>query len=396
MKVKNHMNLGKIILKIMFLCMLMILFTTGYAFSSNLPQEIINQQEKNLNVDNVQQILDEINNQNSDVPKLNVMNVIQNIISGKSIVDLNHIISEIFKTIFGEISINIKILIQIIALSVISALLINLQKSFNDETVSQIAFIVTYMVIVILLLNSFKASMEVGKKTIDQMVNFMQALMPTLFAALVSSGSIVSAEAFNPIIAFSVEGISAVIRDYMIPVVYWISVLSLINNLNTRIQIDKYIDFIKNIVTTVIVVLPLMFLGILTVEGITSPFVDNAAIKTAKFATGKFIPMVGSVLSDTFDAILRYTVILKNSIGVVGMLTVVFITIYPLIKMFALLVILKISAAFVQPISDERIVKGIEGVANSLILLISCVVVVAVMFFISIAILLATTSFLRV
>lgn len=391
------MNVRKIeVIKMISLSALIIFNIITFAFASNLPQDIINQQEKNLNVENVQQILDEINSQNSNFPKLNIVNIIRDIINGKSILNMNQLIPDIFKVVFGEISLNIRLLIQIIALSVICALLINLQQSFNDETISQIAFIVTYMVIVILLLNSFKASMDVGKRTIDQMVNFMQALMPTLFAALVSSGSAVSAATFNPIIAFSVEGISAIMRDYIIPAIYWISVLSLINNLNTRLQIDKYIDFIRSIITTIIVLLPLMFLGVLTVEGITSPFVDNAAIKTAKFATGKFIPMVGSVMSDTFDAILRYTVILKNSIGVIGMLAVVFITVYPLIKMFALLIILKISAAFIQPISDERVVKGIEGVANSLTLLMSCVVVVAVMFFISLAILLATTSFLRV
>ncbi|SHE52352.1 stage III sporulation protein AE [Caldanaerobius fijiensis DSM 17918] len=391
------MNVRKIeVIKMISLSALIIFNIITFAFASNLPQDIINQQEKNLNVENVQQILDEISSQNSNFPKLNIVNIIRDIINGKNILNMNQLIPDIFKVVFGEISLNIRLLIQIIALSVICALLINLQQSFNDETISQIAFIVTYMVIVILLLNSFKASMDVGKRTIDQMVNFMQALMPTLFAALVSSGSAVSAATFNPIIAFSVEGISAIMRDYIIPVIYWISVLSLINNLNTRLQIDKYIDFIRSIITTIIVLLPLMFLGVLTVEGITSPFVDNAAIKTAKFATGKFIPMVGSVMSDTFDAILRYTVILKNSIGVIGMLAVVFITVYPLIKMFALLIILKISAAFIQPISDERVVKGIEGVANSLTLLMSCVVVVAVMFFISLAILLATTSFLRV
>lgn len=391
------MNVRKIeVIKVISLSALIIFNIITFAFASNLPQDIINQQEKNLNVENVQQILDEISSQNSNFPKLNIVNIIRDIINGKSILNMNQLIPDIFKVVFGEISLNIRLLIQIIALSVICALLINLQQSFNDETISQIAFIVTYMVIVILLLNSFKASMDVGKRTIDQMVNFMQALMPTLFAALVSSGSAVSAATFNPIIAFSVEGISAIMRDYIIPAIYWISVLSLINNLNIRLQIDKYIDFIRSIITTIIVLLPLMFLGVLTVEGITSPFVDNAAIKTAKFATGKFIPMVGSVMSDTFDAILRYTVILKNSIGVIGMLAVVFITVYPLIKMFALLIILKISAAFIQPISDERVVRGIEGVANSLTLLMSCVVVVAVMFFISLAILLATTSFLRV
>lgn len=395
------MNVRKIeVIKMIFLCALMIFSTTTFAFASNLPQDIpqdiISQQEKNLNVENVQQILDEISSQNRNFPKLNIANLIRDIISGKSVFDMSQLLPDIFKAVFGEISLNIRLLIQIIALSVICALLINLQRSFNDETISQIAFIVTYMVIVILLLNSFKASMDVGKRTIDQMVNFMQALMPTLFAALVSSGSAVSAATFNPIIAYSVEGISAIMRDYIIPVIYWISVLSLVNNLNARFQIDKYIDFIRSIITTIIILLPLMFLGVLTVEGITSPFVDNAAIKTAKFATGKFIPMVGSVMSDTFDAILRYTVILKNSIGVIGMLAVVFITVYPLIKMFALLIILKVSAAFIQPISDERVVKGIEGVANSLTLLMSCVVVVAVMFFISLAILLATTSFLRV
>ncbi|WP_026487551.1 stage III sporulation protein AE [Caldanaerobius polysaccharolyticus] len=366
------------------------------AYAADVQNDIIEQQESALNVDSVQQILNEINSVNSDMPRLNIKELIYDVINGKNIIDINQVLSGGIKMVFREISLNAKLLAQIIALSVICALLVNLQHSFDGEAIGQIAFLATYMVIIILLLNSFKASMDVGKKAIDQMVNFMQALMPTLFAAMVSSGSTVSVAAFSPIIAFSVEGISAIIRDYIMPLIYWVSVLSLVSNLNTKVQIDRCISFMKNIITTVIVLLPLMLVGVLTVEGVTSPFVDNAAIKTAKFATDKFIPVVGGVISDTVDAILRYMVILKNSIGVVGMLAVVFIAIYPLVKMFALLVILKISAAFIQPITDDKVVKGLEGVAGSLVLMISCVVVVAVMFFISLAILLAATSFLRV
>lgn len=380
-------NIRKIIL-VVFLVLLLIP-AKAYGAEPNA----LSQQENLVDTDETQKILDSINLQNQGIlPELNIKTIINNVIEGKGILSLKEIAGGILNYFTGDIKSSISTLIQIASLGVLCAIILNMESSFKDEAISKIAYFAIYTVLMILLIKIFKDTMNICTNTLDSMVDFMQSLMPTLFAAMVSSGSYVSAASFKPLIAFALEITGLVYRNFIVPFIFWTAILSLISNLNSNIHINRFVSLLKQVATFLLVVMPVIFLGIVTMEGIASPFVDNAAIRTAKFAAGKFIPYVGSVLSDTVDTILNYGVIIKNCIGIVGMIAVLFIIICPIIKILVIYLILRLSAAFLQPLTDERITKSVDDVASSVSLLMCCIIVIATMLFIMLAILLASTS----
>ena len=133
-----------------------------------------------------------------------------------------------------------------------------------------------------------------------------------------------------------------------------------------------------------------IFVTLLTIRSIAGSTMDEVTAKTAKFAVDTFIPVVGKTLSDAVTTVAGYTVLLKNSIGTLGLIIVILIMITPIIKLFCMAGIYKITSAIIEPISDKKLTNCINSTGNCLILVMSSLICVTVMCFVMIAILTAT------
>ena len=124
-----------------------------------------------------------------------------------------------------------------------------------------------------------------------------------------------------------------------------------------------------------------MFVGLLSLEGTLSSSVDGLTAKTAKAAVSSFIPVVGKMLGDTIDTVMGCASILKNAVGMVGVIIIIGICIGPVLKLASLTIIYHLGAAFCQPIADEKIVKLLEQMGGTfkILLAITCSVSVMLM-----------------
>ena len=124
-----------------------------------------------------------------------------------------------------------------------------------------------------------------------------------------------------------------------------------------------------------------VFVGLLSLEGTLSSSVDGLTAKTAKAAVSSFIPVVGKMLGDTIDTVIGCASILKNAVGMVGVIIIIGICIGPVLKLASLTIIYHLGAALCQPIADEKIVKLLEQMGGTfkILLAITCSVSVMLM-----------------
>lgn len=124
-----------------------------------------------------------------------------------------------------------------------------------------------------------------------------------------------------------------------------------------------------------------VFVGLLSLEGTLSSSVDGLTAKTAKAAVSSFIPVVGKMLGDTIDTVMGCASILKNAVGLVGVIIIIGICIGPVLKLASLTIIYHLGAALCQPIADEKIVKLLEQMGGTfkILLAITCSVSVMLM-----------------
>ncbi len=313
---------------------------------------------------------------------------------GTGNISLNTMFNAVTSLVFKEVKEVLKLMVSIVTIAIICSLLKNLQEAFSDESISQIAFYACYVLMIIVLSRSFIISISIAKAVINDISNFMSALLPVLITMISLSGGITAATTLDPIVLGAVVFIPKVYSNIIIPMILMVFVLEFANNISNEHKITNLCKLFKQITIWFQGIIVTIFIGILTIRGITSSTIDAVTLKTAKFAVDNFIPIVGKAFSDAITSVAGYSLIIKNAISSIGLIVIILILLYPIVKLMLITLIYKLSAALVEPISDSRITKSIEAAGNSMVLIISCILTVTLMFFILIGIIASSGRFI--
>lgn len=313
---------------------------------------------------------------------------------GKGNLSFDTISKAVLSIIFKEVKSVLQLVISIVTIAIICSLLKNLQDAFSDESISQVAFYACYALMIMILSKSFIISISVAKGVIVDISNFMAALLPILITMIGLSGGLTQAATLDPIVLAAVVLIPRIYSDIIIPMILMGFVLEFANNLSTEHKISNLCGLLKQCTLWFQGILITVFIGLLTIRGITSNTIDAVTLKTAKFAIDNFIPIVGKTFSDAITSVAGYSLIIKNAVSSIGLVIIILILLYPIIKLILMSFIYKLASALVEPISDSRITKSLEAAGSSMVLITSCVLTVSLMFFILIAIIASSGRFI--
>ncbi|AOY77064.1 stage III sporulation protein AE [Clostridium formicaceticum] len=355
------------------------------------PEGIIQNQIEKLEIKELQEIMDVMNRDLEEyMPRVDIKQFIMNLIRGEATLSFSDIIKGSTRFLFKEVVANWTLLAQIIVLASICAVLKNLQSAFENEVVGKLAYNVCYLVIISITIKSFMIAIGIGRETIDVMVSFMQVLMPVLLAMLMAIGGITTSAILHPILLGAIGFVGTIIKVTILPLILFSAVLTIVNHLSSKIQVTKLAGLLKQAAVVTLGFILTAFIGIISIQGITASTVDGVTIRTAKFAVDKFIPIVGGFLSEAMDTVIGCSLVLKNAIGAIGLISIFLLCLMPMIKILALVIVYKLCAAVIEPISENGLVDCLNSMSNSLILLFATVSSVAIMFFLTITIIVST------
>ena len=345
----------------------------------------------------IETLYDYTNKMKSDVELLqglDPVDYINTFISeGKGNLSFDIVMKAVLSLFFKEVKSVLAFVISIVTIAILCALLKNLQDSFADESISQVAFYACYVLIIMILSKSFIISISVAQDVINDISNFMNALLPILVTMIALAGGITQAATLDPFILGAVILIPKIYTTIIIPMILMGFVLEFANNLSEEHKITNLCSLIKQCILWFQGLIVTAFIALLTIRGITSSTMDAVTLKTAKFAVDNFIPIVGNAFSDAIASVAGYSLIIKNAVSSIGLVVVLLILLYPIVKLILMTLIYKLSAALVEPVSDSRITKSLASAGNSMVLIISCVLTVSLMFFILIAIMAQAGSY---
>lgn len=259
-----------------------------------------------------------------------------------------------------------------------------ISDSLENKSISQITYYVQYILIVTLIMSNFADIINLAKTTIQNLVGFSYSLIPILITLMMTTGSIASASAVQPIILFLITFIGNIITTFLLPLILIGTALSIISKVSDKIQIDKLAKYFKSSVVWVLGIVLTIFVGVLSLEGSLTSSVDGITAKTAKAAVSNFIPVVGKILGDAVDTVIGCSNILKNAIGIVGVIVIIGICIVPIIKLAILTITYYIASALCQPIADDKIVSLLSGMGDTFKVLLAMMISVSVMLIIGI------------
>lgn len=331
-----------------------------------------------------------INNMKSDVELMNDLDPVEYFKSylenRQGNLSFEDITLAIVSFLFKEVKTVLSLSLSVIVIAILCSLIKNLQMSFSNDGISNVAFYSCYCMLIVILSKSFLVSLSIATDVITKISDFMSALLPILVVMLGSAGGFTQAVTMDPIIIIATLVIPRIYLNIIIPLILMSFVLQFANNMSSEYKIDNLCKLLKQITIWLQGIILTVFIGILTVRGITSSTIDAVTLKTAKFAIDNFIPIVGKAFSDSISAVAGYSLIIKNAISSLGLIVIILLMLYPVLKLILMAWVYKLSAALIEPISDKRITSSIAAAGDSLILIMSCVLSVSLMFFILLAI----------
>ena len=303
--------------------------------------------------------------------------ILENAIKGE--VDNQTLFQKVLSVLGGEVVDGLTVLGSILAIVVIHSILKSVSESLENDTISKLIYYVQYILIVTIVMMNFSDIVQIVKDTCNNLIGFMNILIPLLISLMIYTGSITTSGVLEPIILFLINFIGNMIQTLIIPIVLVFTSLIVISKISDNVQIDKLSKFLKSGVVWFFGIVLTIFVAVISLEGTLSSSVDGITAKTTKAVVSSAIPVVGKILGDAVDTVLGCGIILKNAVGVIGIMIVVGICIMPILKLGIFTMAYKLMAAICEPIADKNITSLLDQIGDVYKIFLSILCSVSVM-----------------
>ena len=293
---------------------------------------------------------------------------------------------------FHEITSQMHLLGKILFLAVLCVLMQQLQNSFRSSEIAVLSYSVCFIFLLIIGMKAFTSSVMIAEQTVDVMIGFMEALLPLLLFLLTAVGAITSAALFTPLMLFAVNVLGVLMKTVILPLFLLTAILDSLNYFSRTYRLGQLASLIRQGGMVLFGFGMMLFTGLLTIQGVSGGIADGLGLRTAKFAVGNFVPIVGKMFADSVDVIFGASLILKNAIGIFGMVTVGTVCLVPLVKLLVLAFLMKAGGALIQPMGEDRLASCLAQLGTHILLLFAVVLSVALIFFLTITIIVGVGS----
>ena len=219
--------------------------------------------------------------------------------------------------------------------------------------------------VTLLSVNDVESMVGLGRETVEKMDVFSAILLPAMAVLTAATGHINGAAARQGITMLFGRGLLSLMDGLLIPLVYAYVAACCACAAAGNDGLKKIAAMLKGVVTTVLTMTLLIFVGYLTASGAISGSADAAAIKATKIAVSRAVPVVGSILADAAESILVGAGIVKGTAGVVGLLVVLSICLGPFVQLAFHYIVYKATAALTAAVAPPQLSGLLDQIAGA-------------------------------
>ena len=323
--------------------------------------------------------------------KLNVREVLGGLITGDLELSFGLIKQVIVDQFTYEMQNSRSGMIHILLLVIVAAIFTNFSSVFKSTQVAEISFSMLYMFLITICLNNFRILVDAASMNLERLIEFMKLLGPVYFFAVALATGSSTSVMFYQLVLLLIFFVEMLILNFLIPITQIYLMIRILSEFSPQIHLTKFAELIETVVSWTLKTLLAGVVGLNVIQGLLSPAIDAVKRSIITKGTGA-IPIIGDAISGTAEVIFGTAVLIRNGIGVVGMIVCLVICLAPLIQMAVTALLYQVIAALIQPVSDKRMVDCVSGVADGSKMLLRIVFTTSVLFLLTIAVVAATTG----
>lgn len=364
-----------------------VVFASERTFSSEeIEQEVESSVLDNIDIKDIEDIMGDIFIEE----KIGFSDLLEVVLQGE-FEQINEVAYQyVVKQFFYEIQYNRQTLIHILLLTIFSAIFAYFANSFGNEQIAVIGGYILYLMILIVTLQSFQVVIQDVTAKVDQVLMFMSALCPVYFLTVAISCGTNSAVVFYNLALLCIYLVEVLILWLVIPMTNTYILVQVLNYMTLEKRFSKLADLIKTVIDWLLKAMVIFVVGLNVIQGLLAPVADSVE-RSIWLRGAEAIPVVGDAVSGTGEVVIGTLKLIKNSVGIVGLLLCIAIMIGPAIEMIILTLMYKFIAALIEPVADQKVSSCLYSVGEGCQILLRIVFGVGLLFLITIAVVAATT-----
>lgn len=301
--------------------------------------------------------------------------VIKSMISGEVVLGFD----EIIESVLSAIKIDIIAVLKLVALLVVIVgfgAFSDMLRSSKKES-GGMGGVVNYLILTIIL--SLVASIVADfvletTSLLSRIKGLMEVLFPILLSLVVTVGGSGLGATLQPAVVVLTNGVIGLVTTVTTIVVSLYLVLSVVGELTDFIKLDKLKGFVVSTYKWVIGLIFTIFMGYLSVNGILASGRDGISVKTAKYALRSYLPIVGGYVSDSYEIFRAGSVLIKNSVGVFGVVLLFGLVVGKVLTMSVYNLGFKLASGLSEPFGMNKITRFLSSLSTLFSFLIAGVV----------------------
>lgn len=294
---------------------------------------------------------------------LEIGDIFKESITGK--IDNSKILNILLNLLGKNIKSALKTVASVIIVVIIHSVLKAISENLGNEGVSKIAYYIEYILIVTLIMTNFSTIISEMRSALQNLSAFASSLIPLMITLMITTGNIVTSSMLQPILLLLVTFISNFVISILIPIVLVSTALGIISKISDQAQVGKLSKFLNSSMVWILGTVLSLFVSVTSLEGGLTASVDGVTAKAAKTAVSSVVPVIGGILGDAVNTIMGCSNIIKNAVGIVGIVVIISICIKPILQLSALTITYYLGAALCQPVADEKIVGIMEQMGGT-------------------------------
>ncbi len=311
--------------------------------------------------------------------------IVRDITEGKFSPDAGSVINKLISLFFGELKDAFMLIGSIAALMLLSAVINNLSDSLGKKGISTAGGFAIFVYVATISATAFETAGRYVISTLEDITVLVYSIIPTMATLCASGGQAIRATMSHPVIFFVCSAAASLIKNVITPLVFLRAVCAMLCAVTNNSSLGEFVGLFSKLHKTLLTFSMSLFAGILGISSFAATSFDSLAARGVKFAVSASVPVVGGSISEAMSSVAESAMLLKNAVGIAGVIMLFAIFMMPLLKIWALSLAFNLTAAFTAPVAEKRTVEVIRNLGDCISMLFSSLACMGTIMIIAIA-----------
>lgn len=308
-----------------------------------------------------------------------------------SSLDINDFVDLIKNFIKGKVETPLESSVIILAYVLLSSFFQSFKTMPNGD-MSSVYSTASSLIISTVLLVKIKSTIVMSATAISVASNFIYAFIPAFLVILMSSGGTMTALSTNSMLLTLSQALSFVSSNVFMPLINCFLAIGICSSIRSELRLDRLIYILKKIITSTISFVSAAFVSILSIKTAVASKTDALGLRSIRFAINTVVPVIGSAISEGLLSIQSYSSLIKNSVGIVGIIAVALVFLPSIIEVMIWRIMLNICSLVSDVFDDKNVSLTLQSFKDSMLLINVVLILSMVTTIISIGILIASRN----